>query len=653
MAAWCRFTRGKFCLLFIIFFSHSLHAQLDTNSEKLRLKKLDAYSRLAAVTIYNWNNQSDIDNDQIKAKIEDLQIQSDDSSEGIIFRHLLATGTANETKGPRVPIYVKSPLLENHWNELKSLNPDLYAAARAYYIYARAVNDFDRSSLRINVTVPSLRRLKREVLETGSKSATAIASVWLSMELTLANPIQAINELEYALPHLPVRSSTLTLENSLDSDTAHEWLRIAFTELSVPSRAYFHSMKIVKESTQRDDIVAWAYYTAIDALLLQAKYEEALSISEKAINFVKNRNSKADMFLILYQKLRTLVMGFRVTHNSQIRSIVSEMDALSALRFETDLKELVYLYQSYKAIVENNESQLALTVTKYENSVLESSSSSEFKSQYLLRKELELTRIYDTAGNYEKAYEHSKAYNQLLFEKNTEQFQFFSPDFSNSIAKDIELVHYRQKEINALRDEKEGLSTDKEAMKTIIFALIVTILLILALWLWISKRQSDLLAERNSLTGALTRRAMLNSLKKSLKGDNTSCIALLDVDNFKKINDRYGHTVGDEVLTTLTRIIQNRIRKSDKLCRYGGEEFLIYFSDSDEQSAKRILDELNVALSHQKHWAHTNETFSVSFSSGLLNVRGETNLDTIIKACDELLYKAKRSGRSRVESFAY
>ncbi len=107
------------------------------------------------------------------------------------------------------------------------------------------------------------------------------------------------------------------------------------------------------------------------------------------------------------------------------------------------------------------------------------------------------------------------------------------------------------------------------------------------------------------------------------------------------------------MLTTLTRIIQNRIRKSDKLCRYGGEEFLIYFSDSDEQSAKRILDELNVALSHQKNLAHTNKKFSVSFSSGLLNVRGETNLDTIIKACDELLYKAKRSGRARVESFAY
>ncbi|MCZ8528107.1 GGDEF domain-containing protein [Alteromonas sp. PRIM-21] len=653
MAAWCRFTRGKFCLLFIIFFSHSLHAQLDNSSEKLRLKKLDAYSRLAAVTIYNWNNQSDIDNDQIKAKIEDLQIQSDDSSEGIIFRHLLATGTANETEAPRVPIYVKSPLLENHWNELKSLNTDLYAAARAYYIYARAVNDFDRSSLRINVTVPALKRLKREVLETGSKTATAIASIWLSMELTLANPIQAINELEYALPHLPARASSRTLENALSSATAHEWLRIAFTELSVPSRAYSHSMKIIEQSNLKDGSVTWAYFTSIDSLLLQNKYDDALLTSNKAIKFVKNRNSEFEMFLSLYQKLRVLVTGFQQTHDSEISSVINKMEAIDNVQIKTQAEELFYLYQSYKAIAERNKKALYEATNGYTKAMLDTLPSKEFRAKHLLRKELELARIYDAAGIYEKAYEHSKAYNQLLFEKNTEQFQFSSSDFSNSIAKDIELVYYRQKEINALRDEKEGLSTDKEAMKTTIFALIVTILLILALWLWISKRQSDLLAERDSLTGALTRRAMLNSLKKSLKGDNTSCIALLDVDNFKKINDRYGHTVGDEVLTTLTRIIQNRIRKSDKLCRYGGEEFLIYFSDSDEQSAKRILDELNVALSHQKNWAHTNKKFSVSFSSGLLNVGGETNLDTIIKACDELLYKAKRSGRARVESFAY
>jgi len=605
------------------------------------------------VAIYNWNEDTEKDNRQIVSMLESAGIQNDNSSEGIIFRHLLATGTANETVKPRLPIYVKHPLLKEHWEELKVLNAKLFSAAKAYYIYARAVNDFDGSAKRINTTVPALRRLKLEALDTGDRVATAIASIWLSMELTLASPIQAINEIEYALAYLPTRSSTLSLENALDSSTAHQWLRVSYTELSVPSRAYFHSMKVIEERTQNDGFVTWAYYTAVDALILQGKYEDALLLSDKALKSVKSRNLEHETYLTLYQRLRLLVTGFRQTHKNEIKTTIERIDAIDTTQIEIRVKELLYQYQSYKAIAENDEKLLSKAIEQYKKAMLETLPSTEFRAEHLLRKELELTRIYDAAGNYEKAYEHSKAYNQLLVKKNTEQFKLSSPSLTDGIARDIALARYRQQELAALRDEKIGLSTDKEALKTTIFALITTILIILALWLWIAKCQSDTLAERDSLTGALTRRAMLKSLKKALKSDSTSCVALLDVDNFKKINDRYGHLVGDEVLTTLTQTIQKRIRKSDKLCRYGGEEFLIYFSDTDQQSAKRILDELNASLSRQKLWSGTDQKFSVSFSSGLLDVNGETNLDTIIKACDDLLYKAKREGRARVAAFSF
>lgn len=653
MSAWCRFARLVLCLLITTNICFTAHARSLDTSNALRLKKLETYSHVTAVAIYNWNEDTEIDNRQIVSMLDSAGIQNDDSSEGIIFRHLLATGTANETVKPRLPIYVKHPLLKEHWEELKVLNAKLFSAAKAYYIYARAVNDFDGSAQRITTTVPALRRLKLEALDTGDRVATAIASIWLSMELTLASPIQAINEIEYALAYLPTRSSTLSLENALDSSTAHQWLRVSYTELSVPSRAYFHSMKVIEERTQNDGFVTWAYYTAVDALILQGKYEDALLLSDKALESVKSRNLEHETYLTLYQRLRLLVTGFRQTHKNEIKTTIERIDAIDTTQIEIRVKELLYQYQSYKAIAENDEKLLSKAIEQYKKAMLETLPSTEFRAEHLLRKELELTRIYDAAGNYEKAYEHSKAYNQLLVEKNTEQFKLSSPSLTDGIARDIVLARYRQQELAALRDEKIELSTDKEAMKTTIFALITTILIILALWLWIAKRQSDTLAERDSLTGALTRRAMLKSLKKALKSDSTSCVALLDVDNFKKINDKHGHLVGDEVLTTLTRTIQKRIRKSDKLCRYGGEEFLIYFSDTDQQSAKRILDELNASLSRQKLWSGTDQKFSVSFSSGLLDVNGETNLDTIIKACDDLLYKAKREGRARVAAFSF
>ncbi|GFD72977.1 diguanylate cyclase [Alteromonas marina] len=655
MSAWYRFTRLMVWLLLPLITCFSLRAQSSDIKNALRLEKLDGYSHIAATTIFHWNTPSNVSNTDITVMIDESGLQNDKQSEGVIFRHLLATSTANDVDSPRVPIFVKEPLLDKHWQELKALTPELFAAAKAYYIYARAVNDFDGSSLRISETVPALRRLKLEALDTGSKTATAIASIWLAMELNLANPIEAINELEYALAHLPHYSPDKNLQNALSKTIAHDWLRDAYLELFVPSRAFYHSQQIIDSKKQAESTIAktWAFFSAIDALLVQDSFNDALALVEDAIDYVSKVNSAHEKLLIYVQKLRAIVFQKGEGYESAAQKVMEQIRQLDTSKMKERTQELSVYADALYAAVLNDEAKFNDSLQQYKKIVLAKTSDSSFKEKIKLKMELELSRLYDAAGNYEKAYEHSQYYNKLLVAKNTEQFKFSSSNFRDNLAEDIELAHYRQKELASLREQKEGLSTDKEAMKTTIFVLLLTILLILVLWLWVAKKQSDLLAERDSLTGALTRRAMLNSLKKSLKSNKTSSIALLDVDNFKKINDRYGHAVGDEVLTTITQIIKNRIRKSDKLCRYGGEEFLIYFSDTDEKSAKRILDELNVALSRQKHWNGTDEKFCVSFSSGLLDVKGETNLDRIIKACDDLLYKAKRDGRARVASLSF
>lgn len=653
MSAWFRFTRLMICLLIPAIACFTVFAQSIDIPNALRLKKLDNYSHIAATAIYHWNTPSEVSNENIIAMLTSAGLQNDTQSEGVIFRHLLATYTANDADSPRIPLFVKEPLLDKHWQELKTIKPELFAAAKAYYIYARAVNDFKGSDHRVNFSVPELRRLQREALETGSRRATAIASIWLAMELTLANPIQAINEIEYALPHLPRYSSDKSLENALSNVIAHDWLRGAYLELFVPSRAFFHSKEIIESKTQDNNtmVKTWAYFSAIDSLLIQNKFEEALAMSNDAIEHLSTVTSVHEKLLTYVQRLRVVVFQKSEGYELLAQEVMTQIRQLDTTEVKQRTEELSAYADALYAAVLNDDAKFQDSLQRYRNIVLATIPNSGFKEKIKLRLERELSRLYDASGDYEKAYEHSQTYNRLLVEKNTEQFKLSNSSFTDGIAKDIELARYRQKELTVLRSEKDGLSTDKEAMKTTIFALIITILIILALWLWISKRQSDLLAERDSLTGALTRRAMLNSLKKALKGNKASCIALLDVDNFKKINDKYGHVVGDEVLTTFTQIIKNRIRKSDKLCRYGGEEFLIYFSDSDQRSAKRILDELNFALSRQKHWSNTKEMFSVSFSSGLLDVNGETNLDTIIKMCDELLYRAKREGRARVASF--
>ncbi|WP_394220996.1 GGDEF domain-containing protein [Alteromonas gracilis] len=610
--------------------------------------KLSNYSQLAAVTIYNWNTSSEVTNSEIINMLERLGLQNDPLSEGVIFRHLLATYSANDADSPRIPLFVKEPLLERHWRDLKELDPELFAAAKAYYIYARAVNNFEGSDTRVIYSIPELRRLKLETLETGSPEATAIASMWLAMELTLANPIQAINEIEYSLPYLPLYTTDKNLQNILSDVIAHDWLRGAYSELFIPSRAFFHSKQIIeKESQNKNSMVrTWAYFSAIDALLIQNRYDDALALSDDAIEHISEVESVHEKLLTLVQRLRIIVFSKGDGYGESANLLIEQIRQLDTTKVKIKTQELTSYAEALYAAITHDKTSFDSYVKRYKEIVISTIPGSGFKEKIKLRLELELSRLYDANGDYQQSYAHTKAYNQLLVEKNTEQFKFSSSSFNDGIAKDIELARYRQKELSMLRDEKDGLSSDKEAMKTTIIALTVTIIIILAFWLWLTKRQGDLIIEKDSLTGALTRRAMINSLKNSLKNEKRSCVALLDIDNFKKINDKYGHITGDEVLTVFTQIIKNRIRKSDKLCRYGNEEFLICFSDSDRRSAERILNELNMALSGQKFWRAADEKFSVSFSYGLINVNGETNFDNIIKACNELLNKAKREGNA-------
>ncbi|BFT30935.1 hypothetical protein D210916BOD24_21110 [Alteromonas sp. D210916BOD_24] len=614
------------------------------------VQKINTYSHITATAIFHWNAPSEISNNQIKAMLAASGFQEDDSRIGVIFRHLVATATANDTAEERLPIYVKHPLLPSDWAELKKRNLSLYAAAKAYYLFARGSNEFEGSHDRLVVTVPDLHALKTELLASGDHQATAIASIWLAMELTVGSPILAIDEIEYALPFLPKRSNIRTMENYLSDIIAHDWLRKAYLELSVPSKAYEHAMKMLALQEDVDITTTWAYFTAVDALLYQSKFEEALALSETAVEVVSTRHSAHEMYLTLMQRIRIYALQRPLHYRQAVEDIYQQIQALTLPEDERRTREMTSYTQALYHAVNNNETAFEHAVAQYIDAVEVKLVESGFKKDILLRRERELSRLYDIIGDQHQAFLHYKQYEQIRIEKNAEQFALAKQITSHRIAKDIALSQYRQKELVELRDAKRGLSNDKDNLKSTILALISLIFALVAIWLWLAKRQSDSLAEFDSLTGALTRRAMMKRLKNALKKDRASCVAMIDIDHFKNINDRFGHLVGDEVLVTFSEIIRNRIRKSDKLCRYGGEEFLVYFTDSTEREVKIILDELNHTLASQRLWRHTDERFTVSFSSGVLKVNGGSNLDSIISACDTLLYNAKKKGRSRVET---
>ena len=631
-------------LLFLLFANKNSQATDATyNTVK---EKLEAYSHLAATSIFHWNTQSEISNSAIVSMITSSGLQEDNSGEGVIFRHILATSTANEINGKRIPLYVKQPLLERHWVALKSSDPKLFAAAKSYYIYATAVNQFNGTKDRVNITVPALKRLKDEVIRTGDHQATAISSIWLAMELMLGNPFQAISEIEYALPFLPERSERRTLENYLSKETAHDWLRSSYQELAIPSLSFYHAMEILDLQKPNDVANTWAYFAAIDALINQYKFEEALLLSDKAIETVGKNNTEHEMYLILTQRLRVIAFQHDENVAEQAEQIYRRLNTLDLEEVERKSQELVAYSTALYLATTNNNSEFINAVEHYTNVLDNMLVESGFKDKIKLRKELELAKLYEVHGDYQVSFEHYKRYKKLLVTRNAEQFENANLIKADNISEDIELAKFRQQELEDLRNERMGLNQDNGKLQSTVFLLFTAILSILAIWLWLYKRRNDTQIKYDELTGTLTRSAMLKSLTVALKKDRSSCMALVNIDHFQRINDTYGYRVGEEVVSVLGKTIQKRIRKTDKFCRFGNEEFLIYFSNSNEDEVKHILDELNNLLAKQKWWKNTEQAFTTSFSSGVVTLNGENNLDYVLKYCHKLLEGAKNKGNA-------
>jgi diguanylate cyclase (GGDEF)-like protein len=123
--------------------------------------------------------------------------------------------------------------------------------------------------------------------------------------------------------------------------------------------------------------------------------------------------------------------------------------------------------------------------------------------------------------------------------------------------------------------------------------------------------------------------------------------AIIDIDRFKSVNDTYGHSTGDHVLKSLARLLQQRLRRSEIIGRYGGEEFAVVLAGADGPTALGILDELRVGLARIRQQAG-ERSFTVTFSGGVASFPTYGDGLALTDAADRALYQAKRSGRNRI-----
>lgn len=161
------------------------------------------------------------------------------------------------------------------------------------------------------------------------------------------------------------------------------------------------------------------------------------------------------------------------------------------------------------------------------------------------------------------------------------------------------------------------------------------------------------LVREDQLTGALNRRGMEETLDKEYKRIERTksllCVALLDIDNFKQLNDTLGHQGGDEALIHLTKVIKESLRPSDSVARYGGEEFLIILPDTDMATGMEVVERLQRELT-KKFFLHNNERKLITFSAGVALRAEEEDKEDLIGRADKAMYHAKQTGKNRVVS---
>jgi diguanylate cyclase len=153
------------------------------------------------------------------------------------------------------------------------------------------------------------------------------------------------------------------------------------------------------------------------------------------------------------------------------------------------------------------------------------------------------------------------------------------------------------------------------------------------------------------LTGVLNRKGMDEAFEtevaRMLRHGGHLCLALLDIDNFKKLNDSLGHAAGDAALVHLARVVQEAIRPEDTLARYGGEEFVVILPNTSIDDAVNAMVRVQRELT-KRFFLHNNEKVLITFSCGVAQLADGEVATTALERADGAMYLAKRAGKNRV-----
>jgi diguanylate cyclase (GGDEF)-like protein len=162
--------------------------------------------------------------------------------------------------------------------------------------------------------------------------------------------------------------------------------------------------------------------------------------------------------------------------------------------------------------------------------------------------------------------------------------------------------------------------------------------------LYEKNKELEKLSTTDELTGLYNRRYIFGKLEQLGKEKVNSLIILIDLDNFKQINDKYGHDAGDKVIVKFSEVIKDAIGDQGIVARYGGDEFLIVLDDVQLAEGKQMAEKILKTINELKF----NNEVSITVSGGVAFYNGDKGIKEVVKNADQLLYNAKGNGKNDI-----
>ncbi len=164
------------------------------------------------------------------------------------------------------------------------------------------------------------------------------------------------------------------------------------------------------------------------------------------------------------------------------------------------------------------------------------------------------------------------------------------------------------------------------------------------------------LATVDALTGLGNRQTMISHLiaerDRSIRLKQPCCVGMADIDHFKRVNDTFGHSVGDRVLRAVAEVLRNTVRPYDVLYRYGGEEFLVCLPAATQEAGVQVLERMRVAIAALRLTTASGQSIPVTATFGLAELSADLSVEETLDRADTALYDGKRGGRNRVTTWS-